>query len=67
MSLLNQLGIDANAVEQGSIMAFEKRAKRSTDQSLDCSYFVEQTKQSLPDLDACTAKLAKEYKARYGT
>ncbi len=59
--LLSELNIQNETVAKGSILQFNQRAKRSTDQSLDCSYFQTATKRNLPNLEECIRSLSKEY------
>ena len=59
--LLSELNIQNETVAKGSILQFNQRAKRSTDQSLDCSYYQTATKRNLPNLEECIRSLSKEY------
>ncbi len=59
--LLEKLNINFDSVSKGSILTFNQRAKRSTDQSLDCSYYQKTTQRSLPSLDQCVDSLITEY------
>lgn len=61
LSLLSKLKVTSESIKKGSILAFNKRAKRSTDQSLDCTFYIEESKNALPNLDECVEQLVKEY------
>lgn len=64
MELLKRLDLPIEQVRKGSIKDMEGRAKRSTDQSLDCSYYQSLAKNKLPDLDT-TTKTIKENLEHY--
>lgn len=49
-SLIQGLFLDLNYIKKGSIFKFKNRAKRSNDQSLDCSFYKKTFKRKLPKL-----------------
>ncbi len=61
MTLLEKLGVPSHSAQKGSILSFNKRAKRSVDQSLDSSYYLGKSKIELPGLDECVEQIAREY------
>jgi dTDP-4-dehydrorhamnose reductase len=48
--LLDELKLPFQKVERGTIMTYKNRAKRATDQSLDCTYYQNKYKRKLPSL-----------------
>lgn len=62
--LLESISVSDKYVSKGNIFAFDKRAKRSTDQSLNCSKYMSATNRQLPNLDQCVKQLSKEYNER---
>lgn len=62
IKLLQRLNLPVDRVEKGSINDMEGRAKRSTDQSLDCSYYESLAETDLPDLEKTVEKIKANYK-----
>jgi dTDP-4-dehydrorhamnose reductase len=50
MSLIQELSLDTSCIKKGYISKFTDRAKRSNDQTLDCSLYKQQFKRKLPNL-----------------
>ena len=61
ISLLKALGLDTTTVKKGSITTFEDRAKRSSDQSLNCMLFEKMEKIELPNLAETIGNLKESY------
>ena len=61
ISLLKALEIPTTNVLEKSILKFEDRAKRSTDQSLNSSFFEIENGTTLPNLEKTIQTLTKEY------
>jgi dTDP-4-dehydrorhamnose reductase len=61
LNLLKALGFSAENVEPNKIAQFKDRAKRSTDQSLNSDYFMEETGIDLPDMNKTIQQLKKEF------
>jgi dTDP-4-dehydrorhamnose reductase len=59
--LLEGLNLPTTMVKKGFITSFADRAKRSTDQTLDCSLYTEISGQELPDLDQTIAAFIKNH------
>ena len=50
MSLIQELSLDTSFIKKGYIYKFTERAKRSNDQTLDCSLYEQHFKRKLPNL-----------------
>lgn len=59
LDLLRALNFNLDAINKGSILAFEDRAKRCQDQTLDCSLYQNETKRKLPNLSQTINSLSK--------
>ena len=51
IKLLNSMKLQTNTIGRGKITKFTDRAKRSNDQTLDCSEYTVETKRKLPNLN----------------
>ena len=60
--LIKSLGLSAEGVKRGSITKMDGRAKRSTDQSLACDYYIKTAKEDLPGLKETIESIKKNYK-----
>ena len=49
-SLVQELSLDLSYIKRGYISKFSERAKRSNDQTLDCSFYQEKFNRKLPKL-----------------
>ena len=50
MSLIQELSLDTSCIKKGYISKFTDRAKRSNNQTLDCTLYEQQFKRKLPNL-----------------
>jgi dTDP-4-dehydrorhamnose reductase len=64
-SILEALNIDSSKVEKGSIKSFEDRAKRCTDQTLDCTNYQNKYNRNLPSLLETISTIKKYYGEQY--
>lgn len=65
LKLLGALSIETKCVEKSTITSFSHRAKRSTDQTLDSSYYQKQYKRTLPLLENTINTLKDHYNEQY--
>ena len=61
ISLMKELNLDKQYIKKELITNFKQRAKRSNDQTLDCSYYQKKYKRILPNL----SKTVKSIKLNY--
>jgi len=61
ITLLKSLNLPTGLVKRGKITDFEDRAKRSTDQTLDCKRFEEVSQRQLPTLKQTIQELKDHY------
>lgn len=59
MALLEELSLSTEIVEEGYISNFDKRAKRSSDQSLKCSFYIKTNGRKLPKLQDTIKSIKK--------
>lgn len=59
--LLEELKLPFEKVTRGTIKSFENRAKRATDQSLDCTYYQNKYKRKLPSLIETISNIKNHY------
>jgi dTDP-4-dehydrorhamnose reductase len=59
--VLEALNISTNKLFESSILSFSDRAKRSTDQSIDSSFYQERYKRSLPSLKQTVNSIKTHY------
>ena len=65
-SLVQELSLDADYIKKGSISKYTDRAKRSNDQSLDCSLYQKIFNRKLPNLrETITIIKNKTYEKKY--
>lgn len=62
ISLLKNLNFPVEQVKRSSIKEMKGRAKRSTDQSLDCSFYQILSNTKLPDLEDTVKKITQNYR-----
>ena len=55
--LIKELSLDTDYIKKGYISKFRERAKRSNDQSLNCSYYQNVNNRKLPNLKETISKL----------
>lgn len=60
LALLREMNLPVDKIKKGRIKDFKLRAKRSTDQSLNCSFYQEKYNRTLPKLED-TVKLINQY------
>lgn len=65
IALLKELDITTGNVVKGSIKELVSRAKRSTDQSMDCSYYQNKHSRTLPSLKDTVQQIKKYYNEQY--
>lgn len=65
IALLNELNLPTNKVVKGSIKELVDRAKRCTDQSMNCSYFENKYSRVLPSLKDTVQQIKKHYYEQY--
>lgn len=58
-TLLEELSLETTYIKKGYISKFTDRAKRSNDQSLDCSHYQKENKRKLPNLKETIISLKK--------
>tara|TARA_B100002052_G_C15879933_1_gene598728 strand:- start:2464 stop:3354 length:891 start_codon:yes stop_codon:yes gene_type:complete len=61
IKLLNSMKLQTNTIGRGKITKFTDRAKRSNDQTLDCSEYTVETKRKLPNLNNTIKTIKKNY------
>ena len=61
IKLLESLNISVTNIENGSIKSFIDRAKRCSDQSMDCNYYQNKYGRELPSLDKTVQTIKKYY------
>ena len=59
--LAKELNLDIRYIQKGLISNFKERAKRSNDQTLDCSYYQEKHKRILPKLSQTIKSIKLNY------
>ena len=59
--LLESLSISTIKLVESSILSFSDRSKRSTDQSIDSSFYEKKYNRSLPKLNQTIKKIKKHY------
>ncbi|MFH4969237.1 SDR family oxidoreductase [Gaetbulibacter sp. M240] len=65
MKLLNELDLPTESVKKGKILEFLGRAKRSTDQTLNCSLYEKIAGKKLPDLKKTIQEIKLHYNEKY--
>lgn len=63
--LLNALHIESGAVAKGLITSFKGRAKRCTDQTLDCTNYQNKYNRNLPSLEETILTIKKYYNEQH--
>lgn len=61
LKLLNSLELQKNTLNESSILSFKSRAQRSTDQTLDSSYYSEKYNRQLPNVIDTISLIKKHY------
>lgn len=61
LKLLKTLGLQQNTLNETSILSFESRVKRSTDQTLDSSYYCKKYNRQLPNVIDTIDLIKKHY------
>ena len=61
IKLLKELNLPSDKIKKGKIINFEMRAKRSNDQSLDCSLYKNLYNRKLPKIDLTMINIKKNY------
>lgn len=59
--LSKELNLDTQYIKKGLISNFKERAKRSNDQTLDCTYYQDKYKRSLPNLSETIKSIKINY------
>ena len=59
--LAKELNLDIRYIQKGLISNFKERARRSNDQTLDCSYYQEKHKRILPKLSQTIKSIKLNY------
>lgn len=65
VKLLTELDLPITNVKRGKIVEFSGRAKRSTDQTLDCSLYENMSRHKLPDLSKTIQEIKLHYNEKY--
>ena len=65
IELLNSLELSTSHVKRGSISNFSQRAKRSTNQSLNCNYYQNKYNRKLPNLLDTISSIKSNYYEKY--
>jgi dTDP-4-dehydrorhamnose reductase len=60
-SLLRELGLSVEKIKRGSIQQFEGRLNRSSDQTLDCSFYQKEYERELPSVKETIVSIKRKY------